>query len=66
MYLQTLSTSAFDTENAAADPCQANCPIHNLFSLIKRSELSDIIVDRYSSENFGERDIIKWTCSGFA
>ena len=66
MYLQTLFTSALDTENAAADFCHSNFPGHNLFSLINRSELSSIIVDKYSSDNFGERDIIKWTCSGFA
>ena len=57
MYLQTLSTSDFDTENADADFCHANRPTHNLFSLINRSELSAKIVARTSSDNLGERDI---------
>ena len=59
MYLQTLSTSAFDTENAEAKSCQLKLPKHNLFSFIKSSELSAIIVAKYSSDNFGEREIIK-------
>jgi hypothetical protein len=32
MYLHTLSTSDFETENAAAESCHLNRPTHNLFS----------------------------------
>jgi len=32
MYLQTLSTSDFETENADADSCQAKTPWANLWS----------------------------------
>ncbi|HSR17801.1 MAG TPA: hypothetical protein VLM39_06880 [Ignavibacteriaceae bacterium] len=59
MYLQTLLTSALDTENAAAESCHLILPVHSLFSFINRSELSDIIVDKYSSDNFEEREIMK-------
>jgi hypothetical protein len=66
MYLQTLSTSPFDTEKADAVSCHENFPMHNLFWLIKFSELSAIIVAKSSSDNFGEREARKWTWSGLA
>src|SRR6185295_132730 len=66
MYLHTRSTSDLETENAAADCCHEKFPRHNLFSLIKRAELSAIIVARTSSEYFGEREMSKCTCSGLA
>ena len=62
IYLQTLLTSTFDTENAAADSCHANLPTQSLLWFINLSELSAIIVERYSSDNLAERDIIKCTC----
>lgn len=40
MYLQTLSTSDFETEKADAESCQLNKPTDNLFWLINRCELS--------------------------
>ncbi len=66
MYLQTLSTSDFDTEKAEADSCQANRLLHSLFWFIKLSELSATIEARISSDNLGERDTRKWACSGLA
>src|SRR3972149_10947005 len=66
MYLQTLSTSDFETEKAAADSCQENLPALSLFSFMNLSELSATIVAKVSSDIFGERETIKCTCSGLA
>ena len=66
MYLHTLSTSDFDTENAASDSCQAKRPVHNLISLINLEALSDTIDASYASDNSGDRDTRIWTCSGLA
>jgi hypothetical protein len=51
MYLQTLSTSVFETEKAEADCYQANKPILSLLSLINFTELSDTIVANASSDS---------------
>jgi hypothetical protein len=59
MYLQTLSTSDFDTEKADAVACQENFPVQSLFWFINFSELSATIVAKLSSDNFGERDTRK-------
>jgi hypothetical protein len=57
MYLQTLSISDFDTENAEADCCQQNCVFESLLSFINRSVLSATIVAKVSSsDNFGVRE----------
>jgi hypothetical protein len=66
MYLHTLSTSDLETENAEAESCQANVPIERLFSFINFMELSAIIVASNSSDNAGDREASKWTCSGLA
>jgi hypothetical protein len=50
MYLQTLSTSDFETEKAEADCCQANIPVDNLLVLIKFVELSETMVANASSD----------------
>jgi hypothetical protein len=62
MYLQTFSISSFYTENAEADCCHENLPLHNLFSLINFVELFAMIVAILSSEIEGERDIRKCRC----
>jgi len=59
MYLQTLSTSDFEIENAAADSCHLNRPTHNLFSLINLTELSATEVNKSSSDIFGDLDATK-------
>jgi len=59
MYLQTLSTSPFDTENAEHDCCHWNNPAHSLFSLINRCELSAIIVTKLSIFKFGSKETRK-------
>jgi hypothetical protein len=51
MYLQTLFTSDFDTEKAAAYSCQANWLLHNLFWFINRTELSATMEASFSSDN---------------
>jgi len=56
MYLQTLSTSDFETEKAEADSCHVNTPRVSLLSLIKFEELSAIIVTSSSSDIFGDRE----------
>ena len=66
MYLQTLSTPVFETENAEAYCCHLNRPVTKLFSFINFSELSAIIVANSSSDFEGERETSKWTCSGLA
>ena len=66
MYLQTLSTSDFETENAEADACHVNRPGLSLFELINPDELSATMVSRVSSDKPGEREERKCTCSGFA
>ena len=66
MYLHTLSTSDFETENADADCCHAKFFLASLFALIKRSELSAIIVANSISEISGERETRKCICSGLA
>jgi len=66
MYLQTLSTSDFETENADAESCHLNRVAHKLFSFMNLSELSAIDVNNDSSDVFGERDATKWTCSALA
>ena len=66
MYLQTLSISDFETENADADCCHLKWPLESLFWLMNFSKLSAIIVARCCSEISGERDTRIWTCSGFA
>jgi hypothetical protein len=53
MYLQILSTSDFETENAEADSCQANNPTINFLSLINLDELSATMVAKTSSDIFG-------------
>jgi len=57
MYLQTLSTSFFETEKAAAESCHSKWVAQSLFSFINRVELSAIIVAMFSSDNRGDRDI---------
>jgi len=59
MYLQTLSTSDLDTENAEADCCHANNPLQSLFSFINRSVLSATMLATFSSVSPGDREIIK-------
>ena len=59
MYLQTLSTSALETENAEQDCCQKNLFSQSLLSFINRSELSAIMVANFSSDILGEREIKK-------
>ena len=56
MYLQTLSTSDFETEKAEADSYHANAPELSLLSLINFEELSATIVANASSDNLGERE----------
>ena len=56
MYLHTLSTSDFETENAEAESCQAKAPILSLFSLMNFEELSATIVAKAPSDNVGDRE----------
>ena len=59
MYLQTLSTSDFETGKAEADFCHANTPALSLFSLINFEELSATMVANTSYDNLGERETRK-------
>ena len=59
MYLQTLSTSDFETENAEAESCQLNSLMHSLFWFINRLELSATIEARPSSDSLGDLEIRK-------
>jgi hypothetical protein len=59
MYLQTLSASDFETENAAAESCHLNFPVHNLFTFINLSELSATEVSNDSFDILGERNATK-------
>jgi hypothetical protein len=59
MYLQTLSTSHFETESAEPDSCQAKNPTVSLISLINLDELSATIVASASSDILSERDTNK-------
>ena len=58
IYLQTLSTSDLETENAEQD-CHENLFSQSLLSFINRSELSAIMVANFSSDILGERAIKK-------
>ena len=55
MYLQTLSTSDLETENADPDSCQANLPMQRLFAFMNRSTLSATMVASDSSDILGDR-----------
>ena len=46
--------------------CQENWLLQSLFLFIKFWELLATTEARSSSDNFGERDTRKWTCSGLA
>jgi hypothetical protein len=59
IYLQTLSISDFDTENAEAAFCHLKYEVQSLFSFIKCMELSATMVAIFSSDNFGDREIRK-------
>ena len=52
-----MSMSDFETEKAEADCCHLNWPDTSLFSLIKFSELSAIMVANCSSDKVAARDI---------
>jgi len=54
MYLQTLSTSDFETEKAEAVSCQRNKLLQSLFSTINFFELSATFSTKASSEIFGD------------
>jgi hypothetical protein len=56
----------YNTENAEADCCHENFPLHNLLSLMNFIKLFAMVVAMLSSEIEGERDIKKCTCCGFA
>ena len=62
MYLQTLSTSDFETEKAEADFCHANMLWLNLLLVINFEERSAIIVANTSSDNLGEREASICVC----
>ena len=57
-----LSISDFETENADADCCHLNGPETSLFSLMKLSELSEIIVANSTSDKVAARDTTKCKC----